>query len=79
MIPRHPRRDCRRAFGAVFRGFDAQDARTEPRPIVALDYMTLAGFDDPIGTGSLSQGCQQTRSLRSSLESSSDMLEDASG
>jgi hypothetical protein len=46
MIPRLPRRNCRRAFGAVFRGFDLQDARTKPRPIVALDDMTLAGFDD---------------------------------
>jgi hypothetical protein len=54
MIPRLPRRDCRRAFGTVFSGFDAQDARTEPRPIVALDDMTSAGFDDPIGKGSLS-------------------------
>jgi hypothetical protein len=34
------------------------------------------GCDNPIGTGSLFQGCQQAWALGISLESSSDMLEE---
>ena len=53
----------------IMREKDVQDACRSMSP--TLDR----GFDDPIGTGSLFQGCQQAWALGTSLESTTNMLE----